>query len=129
MSFRDKNPSPIHAKLRGGDPASESEQMCLNVCTVTRALVQISPFCAKRVNRRQDIALKFCMLVVCTYLDHICSGFLKICPVFENISGNQNFGLKNIKILKFYDCGNFEIAAFFVRLFYVYDPILESLGC
>ena len=67
--------------------------------------------------KNKDIALKFCMRVVCMYLDHIYSGFLKISPDLENISRNQNFWLKNLKILRFFHFGNFEIAVFFARLF------------
>ena len=63
-------------------------------------------------------------------LSHTYSGFLKISPGFENISRNQSFWLKNPKILRFFfDFGNFEIAVFFARFFYAYDPILESLSC
>ena len=36
--------------------------------------------------KNEDIALKFCMRVVCMYLDHIYSGFVKISPDLENIS-------------------------------------------
>ena len=55
--------------------------------------------------------------------------FMKISPDLENISRNQTFCLKHLKILRFFNLGNFEITVFFLRLFYAYDPILKSLGC
>ena len=79
--------------------------------------------------KNKDVALKFRMRVVCMHFDHIYSGFLKISPGLEFILRNQNFWWKNLKILRFFHFGNFEIAAFFARPFYTYEPILKSLGC
>ena len=79
--------------------------------------------------KNEDIALKFCMRVIYMYLDHICIfRFFGKLPQILKMSQEIEL-VKNLKILRFFHFGNFEIAVFFARLFYTYDPILKSLGC
>ena len=51
-----------------------------------------------------------CVLFV--YISITYNPFFENFPDFENISRNQNFGLKNLKILRLFNFGAFEIAVF-----------------
>ena len=79
--------------------------------------------------RNEYIALKFCMRVVCMYLDHLYLFFWKFSQIL-NISQEINFfSGKNLKILRFFWFWKLRDSSFLCQVFYVYDPILVSLGC
>ena len=81
-------------------------------------------FCWPLQRQKQDIALKFCMRVVCMYLDQIYAGFLDNLKI-SNFIGNYiwkikilNFGGQNRKMSKIQDSQLVarSILRFFLRL-------------
>ena len=75
----------------------------------------------------KDIAVKFCMCVVCMHLDHIYSVFFNSPRFWKYLRKSNNFIEKSqhLEVFRFW---KFRGNRFLCQPFYVYHPILESLG-